>query len=546
MIAKTTTNDSYLNHVDCPGIAIKSRAGPYRKPRQVVACPNLSSRSDYGAHNNDLPNLLRALVERVFNVEETVLSDGARVKTGKLVPTPQPQRGAWRSLDCVAKRIADRVNKVGRLSPMTCSQFVDQCPANKKALYARAASQYEKEGVRERDCRIKAFVKFEKIDFTTKGDPAPRIIQPRSPVYNIALGRYTRRIEHDVYRALAEEWGGEVDCGLHHHLVVMKGLTVTGIASALRAKWLRVHDPVAISIDASRFDQHVSDGALLFEHSIYNRLFGYDKELLWLLSKQRNNRGCASLDGKKITYCIKGTRASGDMNTSLGNCIIMCTLVREYIRELGIKAEFANNGDDCVLIVSRRDSHLLTGPTSGFYNWFLRFGFEMTVDGVASVFEHIKFCQTQPVLVDAGSDEWVMVRQPRVAMGKDALCLNCRTERQYRQWSYQVGVGGHALYGDMPIFCELYAAYRREGIRSNMVNSLTISDSGFIRMSKVPRVRSTDSVHISDDTRISFFKAFGYPPSVQIEMERGLQVEGYEGLRFARANVALGWGQFSI
>lgn len=528
MSARTTKSAQYHGDIVLPGIAVTECVGAApSKIRQVIVAPTLSSRVDYGAHNNDLPNLLRALNERVFNVEAVV--EGKKV----LVPTPQPDQGAWRSLKHVSKRLAKRVLNVGWFDPLTCEQFVNQCPANKRALYTRAALWYEERGWSARDARIKAFVKFEKLNFTKKSDPAPRVIQPRTPVYNIALGRFTRRVEDELYHALAEEWGGIGD-----EKVVMKGLTVEEVAKQLRMKWGRVQDPVALGLDASRFDQHVSKDALVWEHDVYKRIFGWNPELVALLAQQTKNRGYAFVDGHKIEYAVKGTRASGDMNTSLGNCIIMSELILEYTRSIGIKAQFANNGDDCVLIIESAD----LPKVANLDTWFLKFGFEMKLESTARSFEEIEFCQMQPVLVNAFDDTWVMVRQPTAAFGKDAMSLAVGTELGYRQWSYQVGIGGHALYGDMPIFCELYAAYRRNGVKSNISSSLLVSDSGFMRLSKVPRVRGDHNTSISDDTRVSFYKAFGYPPSVQIAMENELKTMDYSGLVRQDHNVAPGWG----
>jgi hypothetical protein len=528
MSARTTTSVQYHDGTVLQGIAVKKHVGAApAKTRQVIVAPTLSSRVDYGAHNNDLPNLLRALNERVFNVEACV--DGIK----GLVPTPQPHQGVWRSLSYVAKRLATKVINVGWFDPLTCDEFVNQCPANKKALYTRAAKLYVERGWSARDAKIKCFVKFEKINFTKKADPAPRIIQPRTPVYNIALGRFTRCVEEKLYHALAEEWGV-----MEGEKVVMKGLTVEEVAHQLRLKWNRVRDPVALGLDASRFDQHVSRDALIWEHSIYKKLFGYNPELAALLKMQLNNRGYAFVDGHKIEYKVDGTRASGDMNTSLGNCLIMCELVLEYVRSVGINAQFANNGDDCVLIIERAD----LAKVANLDTWFLTYGFEMKLESTATTFEHIEFCQMQPVMTCASTDSWVMVRQPVSAFGKDAMSLAVNTELGFRQWSYQVGVGGHALYGDMPIYCELYEAYRRNGIPSNVSSSYVVSDSGFIRLTKVPRIRGNTPVPVTDDVRLSFYSAFGYPPSVQIAMERELRAMDYAGLVRLGNNISVGWG----
>lgn len=527
MSARTTELVQYKDGTVFKGIVVQPHVGARPgTPRHVVIAPYMSSRIDIGAHNNNLPNLIRALNERVFNVS-----------TPKgLAPTPQPEKGVWRSLGDVSSRLARQVCKFDQVEPLSDAKFIEQCPANKRSLYTRAGKEYTERGWGDKDARIKAFVKFEKLNFSKKSDPAPRIIQPRSPVYNYALGRFTRRIEEEMYTALSKEWGDD-DIG-----VVMKGRTVEEVAACLRSKWLKFSHPVAIGLDASRFDQHVSRDALKWEHSIYLKIFNYDPELQALLRKQLSNKGFAFLDGHKLTYSTSGTRASGDMNTSLGNCIIMCTLVREYIRTLGIEAEFVNNGDDCLVFIEKRDLHKL----HALPEYFLKHGFEMEVEDPVYEFEHCVFCQTQPVLVDADNDRWVMVRQPTIAFAKDALCLAGNTELAYRQWAFQVGNGGYALYGDMPLFGAMYTRYRQLGVDSSVGNSLLVSDSGFMRMSRVPRCRKELVYGISDATRISFWKAFGYKPSEQIAMEGEFAALKYEGVVNHSQNIAVCCGIYSV
>jgi len=527
MEARTTSAVQYHNGTSFRGIAVRTHvdAKP-AKPRHVVLEPYLSARVDFGAHNNNLPNLVRGLNERVFNVKG---------KSG-LVPTPQPVKGAWRELDWLAVRLSDRVRERGRCQHLTCKEFIEQCPSHKRKLYASAAEQYNRQGWSNRDTRIKVFVKFEKLNFTKKGDPAPRVIQPRSPVYNIALGRFTRRVEDEIYQALTEEWGGDGS------KVVMKGLTVEEVATELRKKWNRFKSPVAIGLDASRFDQHVSVDALKWEHAILKRIFDHHAELRAALKAQLRNKGFAFVDGHKVTYEVDGTRASGDMNTGVGNCKIMVSLVKWYLMSIGVPAELGNNGDDCLVFMDNCNLYKLAGISE----WFLRFGFEMEVEKPVYEFEECVFCQMQPVLVDAVEDRWVMCRQPQVAFAKDSLSLSVSTELGYRQWSYQVGVGGLALYGDMPIFCELYKVYKREGVPSNLMKANIVADSGFIRLSRTPRVRGDHVREISDDTRVSFFKAFGYPPSMQIAMENEIKARSYSGVRNLPVNIAISSGLTTI
>lgn len=492
--------------------------GKPKQPRISIRHPACSVH-DYRCHNASLPNLLRALNERVFNV-----SDGK----GGLKPTPQADEGVWERMGKISRTLARNVReRVPDAQRLTVSEFVEQCPAQKRLLYAQAGEEYTQRGISDRDARLKAFVKFEKIKFESSGeksDPCPRLIQPRSPVFNVALGRYTRRIENELYHALADVWVVE-----EGEEVVMKGMTGEEMARQMRAKWTAFKDPVAIGLDASRFDQHVGVDALLFEHSIYEQVYKDSPdiaELRWLLSKQRQNRGFAFLDGYRVDYEIDGTRASGDMNTGLGNCLIMSCLARQYAVEKGIACKLANNGDDCLVFMERCDE---PGYRAGLVEWFLKFGFKMVVEPTVDVFEECEFCQMKPVW--SGS-EWVMVRSPHNAIAKDTMALGFTAE-EYARWIHAVGTAGLALYGDMPLFCVLYERMRQQGSPSNVRLSNIARNTGLFMHAGSLRGRKCRAT-VSNASRISFALAFGISPAVQLLVEDQFKTLEFRGVVDAR------------
>lgn len=470
---------------------------------------NGSARVEFLAHNNSLHNLLRAIDERIFHVKGP---------GGELVPTPQPVPGKWGGLGGYASKITRRIPIRRRL---TCSEFIAQCPSSKRKLYTRATGTYMARGCGVKDAKLGAFVKFEKLDFTSKPDPVPRVIQPRSPVYNVALGCHTRAVEEDVMHGLSTLF--ETDTP-----VVMKGYTVEEVGSFMKLKLSQRSNTVAILLDASRFDQHVSEDALKFEHSVWKSALSGDKrELDWLLRQQLNNRCVTYLDGYKVQYTTRGTRASGDMNTGGGNCILMCTMMASFLDHLKIWGDLANNGDDCVLFIERKN---LDRVMAAYYKYFLDLGFEMELEttsecptGIATVPEHIRFCQMSPVQT---VDGWVMVREPIKGTSKDVLALGVKDESTYRQWIYAVGMGGRALYGDMPIYNTLYPRLISEGIDSNINNSLLMRDNWIHRVGKVPRIRGKTAT-TSDTTRVSFATAFGISPSRQLAIESDLATEPF-------------------
>nr|QRQ90146.1 MAG: hypothetical protein 2 [Riboviria sp.] len=194
----------------------------------------------------------------------------------------------------------------------------------------------------------------------------------------------------------------------------------------------------------------------------------------------------------------------------------MSCLVKLYCEERGIEASLANNGDDCLVFMDRRS---LSRFSEGLAEWFLEMGFNMKVETPVFEFEHCEFCQCQPVWSGL---EWLMVRNPYVALSKDVVGLGLSTEREYQQWCYAVGVGGLSLYGDLPLFCSLYTRMAEVGLASRMNRSLLYQSSGFFRMLSY-QVRRTDGRSIVlDECRLSFARAFGISPALQAVWESHL------------------------
>jgi hypothetical protein len=121
----------------------------------------------------------------------------------------------------------------------------------------------------------------------------------------------------------------------------------------------------------------------------------------------------ARADDAVFVYRKKGSRMSGDMNTALGNIILMTLMVYYYLQVRGVRGRLINNGDDCTLIVERAD--ILT-VLDGLHDWFLQYGFNIVQEPVVDVLEKIEFCQMHPVCV---SGQWTMVRNFHNSLSKD-------------------------------------------------------------------------------------------------------------------------------
>lgn len=447
---------------------------------------------DMRVHNNTQANALRAVRERVFAVE----------RSGQLQAPPRPAAGVFRR-ELAEFRVA-LVPAIGPCTPWTLDRFVQSYTGSKLMRYTKAVASLRTRSITRGDSHLQSFVKAEAVNFTAKPDPAPRIIQPRNPRYNALVGRFLRPLEHRVYHGIAKLFGGPT---------VMKGYNALSTASCLWDMWRGFNQPCALSLDASRFDQHVSKDALKWEHSVYNRVYR-DPELASLLKWQLTNTGFVrSSDGGVFKYVVEGCRMSGDMNTALGNCLIMCALVWTWARKCGVRIRLANNGDDCSVFMERSD---LARFQLGMDEWFLTMGFTLTSEGTASTFERVDFCQTRPVLTGRG---WVMCRNPRVGLCKDVLYKQPTMDKPvegYRKWLYQVGVAGGALADGVPVFSAAYTSFQKIGIPCRQAQGFGDLTTGFEHMARGLRCLSTA---ITAESRLSFWRAWGITPDQQVALE---------------------------
>lgn len=390
------------------------------------------------------------------------------------------------------------VKAAGRsFHPVTPSEFAESYTGRKRTLYTSCVDDYIATGVRKVHAHFKAFMKVEKVPV----DKSPRTIQPRHLVYNIGLGRHLKHSEKPIFRAIARVF--------KQRYVVFKGLNANEMGSEMRLLWDKYARPVAVGLDASRFDASVDVGLLQHEHSLYNTLF-QSKELKRVLSMQLHNKGTAYCHDGKVKYTVTGGRGSGDMNTSLGNSYIMCAIVWKWLQECGVQASLVNNGDDCVVIMEQAS---LEAFSDGFETFAKTVGFTMVVEAPVNEFEQIEFCQTHPIKV---GDGWRMVRNYHSSREKDSMCLFPLDDPgALKAWLYAVGECGLALTSGVPVMQEMYSAFMRAGVASKMGDAVFMQ--GGMRMLSV-KMEAKSSV-ISDDARVSFYAAFGVTPDEQTAME---------------------------
>lgn len=477
---------SELTHRD---LAVKYSIRDLERDRVMYVVPGIAPDSrTLMVNDSSIHTLYSALTKRLFYCDVN----------GKFVEPPQP---AVKTVFRVLKKFRTELlrsygSRPSRISP---EQFVEMYTGRKRTIYENAATEFHLNGVRRMDAVSVTFVKMEKVN----PFKAPRAINPRTPVYNLALGTYLKPIEKMIYRAIRRASGSCIP-------VVMKGYNVVDVGSLLHEKWKVFANPVAVGLDATKFDMHVSSAMLKWEHSIYLDLFAHDAELAKLLTWQVDNRGRGYAFDGKLSFKVKGRRFSGDMNTAMGNCLIMSAMVITYCREKGIKMELANNGDDCVVFMERED---LPSFSTNLREWFIDLGFRLTVETAVDVLEHVEFCQMHPVCVN---DVWTMVRNFHSSREKDSIAmLDISKPSSYAKWLGAVGECGLALNSGVPVLQQLYITMGRHGTGGKMRDALQMqSGAQFLRMGLEAKVE-----RICASTRLSFYLAFDITPDEQVALE---------------------------
>lgn len=472
-----------------PDLTVVPLLGAPEKHRMLDHFHYLSNEVRFGVYQNNLATLERALLERVFYVKK----DG--VFREPFSTSEQHLRG-----------MSEFHSKLIKLShhstPLKLQEYAELFQDRRRKIYQRAADENLAYGFHDKLSSVRPFVKREKYNFSAKPDAVPRVIQPRNPRYVVETGRYIKPIEKKIYKNINTVFG---------HEAVFKGLNAQRRGELMREHWDSFIEPVAISIDAERFDEHVSAPMLEWEHSIYQSFYHGDRFFKRLMRLQRFNRGIGFCKDGIIKYRINRNRMSGDSNTSLGNVTIMCGLIYTYCNEKNIKFRLADDGDDSVTIIEKQD---LDAFQLGLYDWFKGYGFSMAVEEPVYIFEKIVFCQSQPVY---DGTSWIMVRDPRVALSKNCLSLKpIRHQKVRERWMSAVGKGGMSLSGGIPIWQNFYQQFI---VKSNGAKPLTdpTLETGAARMARGMKREFVSNV--PPECRFSFWLAFDISPECQIAIE---------------------------
>ncbi|APG76490.1 hypothetical protein 1 [Hubei tombus-like virus 9] len=468
-----------------PGVRISDHAtsSGREKNRHVLVDTGVPGVGLCYTHNNSADNLLRGLGERLL-----------MVPTGDTFSQPpRPCADAFRCLEEYRRKVVSKCPK--QTGPLERDEFVSLYDGPKRKRYEAAARNLADRELQKADWDINVFIKDETVCSWSKVDPAPRLISPRSPEYCLELGCYIKPVEKLLYKAVARVWG---------EVTIAKGLNFNQRGELIQQKWESFTEPVAVGLDASRFDQHVSTDALEFEHGFYTQLYPRSKKLPFLLSKQLLNEGRAYVDDKKIEYSVRGSRMSGDMNTALGNCLIMTSLVWGYLKERSVVGKLINDGDDCVVIMEKAD---LFRFMDGLTEWFTQRGFTMKVESPVYTLEEIEFCQCHPVF---NGESYTMCRNVFKALFTDVAHVG-RTWREVVGIRESISVAGAVWAKGIPVLSAFYRSLSTGAPQVVPRHSGTWWNA---------QGCNTGTVEITPASRESFAKAFHLDPAEQAAIEQ--------------------------
>jgi len=471
---------------------------------------------DWDIPNNDVGTVSHAILERVFFVKDGCGGFKRAPKPwehSSVIEEPKPFFAARQKINQrfnnFSRMMMQLATEHGEVSPLTDDEFLSYYGGAKLRCYEAAVLSLRETPFAAKDCWVKVFTK----DEYCKPNGAPRAIQPRSPRFNVKLGRYIKHIEHEIFHAIDEIFDPSLE-----HKTVAKGMNMIERGNVIANMWNSYNDPVAIGLDASRFDQHINRLLLEYEHSIYHMWStgsGDDlPPLAALLKAQIENRGVYHGKSGSIKYQVDGCRMSGDMNTSLGNVIIMTTLMHSYFESKGLlgKVKLLNDGDDCVIIMDRQHVRRFK---DGLKEWFLEMGLTMEYDGTYTSLEEIEFCQSRPVYDSVHG--YRLVPRPTKRLYSDLITTkNISVKKVYNKQVGAIAGCGLALSDGLPIFNSFYSWLGRGA-------TPWVPEQGdYYYKFRQELIDGMKQGHRepTDEERISFYFAFDITPTEQVLLEQ--------------------------
>jgi len=387
-----------------------------------------------------------------------------------------------------ALRLAHALRREGEVARQRAVDYLAGYDGSKLRLLQEAKLSLQGQAIEPEDARVSMFLKDDK--YTMDDLKEPRCIQYRSKRLHLYLGRFIHPIE-------------KLLCDHHENgvRVVAKSRNSLDRASDLRSMWDGYMDPMAVLLDHSKFDAHISQAHLELEHMVYSHV-NPDVKLAKVLRWQIKNAG-RTKNGTK--YKVSGTRMSGDVTTGVGNSIINLVMLQTWLAVSGVAGSIYVDGDDSVVVISRSDYHKLDFP------WWTTVGMQ-TKSEVAYEFEHVEFCQCRPVYISQ-MGHWRMVRNPCRVVTRCPWTTKKYDEAAYQRLTRTIGWCELASNGGVPVL-QAYAQWFMDQGEGRLLKCA-------IRDHLRDRVEHVSVSEPNLETRLSFENAWGISVAEQLVLEGG-------------------------
>jgi len=445
---------------------------------------------------------LRALVHANSSANEL-----AAIRNRVVMEVEEAGSGEWVALVQTATEVHREVHGLlGTSCRWTLRRTTKHMVERHGKAYVHAAQSLVEKPLSNMDFKVKMFIKAEK-SVVEEGAvlKTPRAIQYRGPRPNLRLAQYLCEFEAQFYSHYQV-------CRPGSRMHTSKGLSPKTRAGLVADLWHRNPAPMALCLDYSRFDAHVTAACLSLEHQFYLNMFPGDRELQWMLSQQLFNKGTGRWGTK---YGLKGGRMSGDVNTALGNTLLNFVVLTHLTNGA---MDFVCEGDDAVIFGNAGDIRLLVGR---LVKEAAKIGFAIKAH-VVTALDDVDYCSSRILEVRPG--EYTSIRCWPKPLVTDPWAVKPVTS--WSSWAEKartMAVCAAVAYAGQPIY-EQWAAY---------LLSHTIPDVGLdpwynrdLWLRTQVLVRDTNGqTGVTVLARASFYQSTNIWPSEQLLLEQKLREE---------------------
>lgn len=265
-----------------------------------------------------------------------------------------------------------------KIEPWTRQQYVDAIiDPGKRKSYQDCLDEMERTG--KVYSHIVPHTKIEKMK--SNKYKAPRLIQARHMSHNIEVGRFLKPLEIAIKSKFINFAKGNYD------------------SIAKRIEKLASKFKFFTESDHTTFDAHITVEHLKMTHKFYLTCFNQNRTLQKYLKKTINNR-IRTRDGTKWT--VKGTRMSGDVDTSFGNSLVNYAIIMQVLENLQLKGDAIVNGDDSIIFTDQKINNQLAKTMFDIYNQ------ETEIKESETSIHRVEFCRTKLVYPASGIPTMMM------------------------------------------------------------------------------------------------------------------------------------------